>query len=118
MDIFISATEVRNNFFKILEKAKKSPFPIQITVKGIPEVVIMSKEEYDGWMATLETLSDTELMEAIRQGDKDIKAGRYKTLEEVEKELGLGKYLVADKGKKSYVSGISKQSRRKRAKKT
>jgi hypothetical protein len=37
-------------------------------------------------VATLETLSDTELMEAIRQGDKDIKAGRYKTLEEVECE--------------------------------
>ena len=38
----------------------------------------MSKDDYDGWLATIETLSDPELMEAIRQGDEDIKAGRYK----------------------------------------
>ena len=111
---FVSATEARNNFFDLLEKVKKGPFPINITVKGVPEAVIMSKEEFDGWMATIETLSDPELMEAIRKGDEDIKAGRYSTLEEVEKELGIGKYLVADKGKKTYVSGHSHKSGKKR----
>ncbi len=117
-DLFISATKARNNFFSLLEKVKKEPLPINITVKGIPEAVIMSKEEFDGWLATIETLSDPELMKAIRQGDEDIKAGRYTTLEEVEKELGIGKYLMADKGKKTYVSGHSRKSSKKRSKKS
>src|SRR3989337_4309989 len=94
---FINATDARNNFFDLLDKVKKNPYPINITVKGIPEAVIMSKEEFDGWIATIETLSDTELMKSIRQSEKDIKAGRYRDWEEVKKELGLGD--------KKYVSG-------------
>ena len=104
---FINATDARNNFFDLLDKVKKNPYPINITVKGIPEAVIMSKEEFDGWIATIETLSDTELMKSIRQSEKDIKAGRYRDWEEVKKELGLGD--------KNYVSGKTVKAGRKRS---
>ena len=107
---FINATDARNNFFDLLDKVKKNPYPINITVKGIPEAVIMSKEEFDGWIATIETLSDTELMKSIRQSEKDIKAGRYRDWEEVKKELGLGD--------KKYVSGKTVKPGRKRSQKT
>jgi len=118
VNTFVSATEARNNFFDLLERVKKGPFPINITIKGVPKAVIMSKEEFDGWMATIETLSDPELMEAIRKGDEDIKAGRYSRWEDVKKELGLDEgYMVADKGKKKYVSSISVKSGKKRIKK-
>lgn len=106
---FINATDARNNFFDLLDRVKKSPYPINITVKGIPEAVIMGKEEFDGWIATIETLSDTELMKSIRQSEKDIKAGRYRDWSEVKKELGLGK--------KSYVSGKTVKPGRKRSQK-
>jgi len=66
-DLFITATDARNNFFNLLAKVKKSPYPISITVKGIPEVVVMNKDDYDGWIATLETLSDKDLMESIKE---------------------------------------------------
>ena len=114
-DTFITATEARNNFFDLLEKVKKGPYPINITVKGIPEVVLMSKDDYDSWMATCETLADSELMEDIREGDKNFAAGEYKTLEEVEKELG---FSIADKGNKKYVSSSPRKQGRKTIKKT
>lgn len=114
---YITATEARNHFFEFLEQVKKSPYPINITLKGIPEVVVMSKDDYDSWLATIETLSDPELMEAIREGDEDIKAGRYRDWEEVKKDLNKKSYLLADKGRKKYtvrhVQNISlKQSRK------
>ena len=99
---YITATDARNNFFDLLDQVKKGPYPINITVKGIPEAVVMSKDDYDGWVATIETLSDPELMEAIRQGDEDIKAGRYKSWDEVKKDLNKESYLIADKAKKKY----------------
>ena len=99
---YITATDARNNFFELLEQVKKAPYPINITIKGIPEVVVMSKDDYDGWLATIETLSDPELMEAIRQGDEDIKAGRYRSWDEVKKDLDKESYLIADKSKKKY----------------
>lgn len=116
---YITATEARNNFFEFLEQVKKSPYPINITLKGIPEVVVMSKDDYDGWIATIETLSDSELMESIRQSEKDIKAGRYQSWEEVKRELGLeNNYLVADRGNKKYVSSRVNKASKKRSKKT
>jgi len=117
-DIFISATKARNNFFDLLEKVKKEPFPVNITVKGIPEAVVMSKEEFDGLTATIETLSDSELMEKIRRSDDDIKAGRYVSWEDVKKELALeGEFVVADRGKKKYVSGSTTKTSRERSQK-
>lgn len=107
-DTFISATEARNNFFGLLERVKKGPFPINITVKGIPKAVIMSREDYNAWMATVETLSDPELMEAIREGDKNFAEGKYQTWEEAKKELGLAR---------KYVSGHVRKSRQKESKK-
>lgn len=84
---FINATQARKQFFDLLARVKQTTYPIQITVKGVPEAVLMGKEDFDAWMATYETLMDTKLMKQIQQGDADIKAGRYVSLEEVEKEL-------------------------------
>jgi hypothetical protein len=36
---------------------------------------------------TIEIMSDPDLMEAIREGDEDIRAGRTMSLEDFEKEL-------------------------------
>ncbi|PIU37587.1 hypothetical protein CO005_01750 [Candidatus Roizmanbacteria bacterium CG_4_8_14_3_um_filter_34_9] len=115
-DLYITATEARNNFFNLLAKVKSSPYPINITVKGIPEVVVMNKEDYDGWMATLETLSDKDLVESIKESDKNFKEGKYQTWQEVKKELGLEEMKLSDiKGK--YVSNIPRKQGKKRSKK-
>lgn len=107
---FINATDARKNFFGLLAKVKKGPYPVNITVKGIPEAVIMSKEEFDGFVATIETLSDPGLMRSIRQSEKDLAAGRFRSWKEVKKELGLVE--------KKYVSGKTVKSSRKRSQKT
>jgi prevent-host-death family protein len=107
---FITATDVRKDFFDILDGLHKRPYPVVITHKSSPQGVLMSWEDYNGWVATMETLSDPEMMEAIRKGDEDIVAGRYQTLDQVEKELELGKY-------RKHVSGNSSQSSKKRSQK-
>ena len=117
LNLFVSATDARNNFFELLARVRKGPYPINVTVNGIPEAVIISKNDYEGWMTTLETLSDPELMESIKQSEKDLKAKRYSTLDEVEKELSLSDYVIADRGKKSYVSGKFIKFGKKRSKK-
>ncbi|MGI5826400.1 MAG: type II toxin-antitoxin system Phd/YefM family antitoxin [Patescibacteria group bacterium] len=110
--------EARKNFFELTEKVKKSSFPVNITVKGIPKAVLMSREEYEGWMATIETLSDPELMEMLKESEKNIAQGKVKTLEQVGKELGYSEEsLLHDKGKAKYVSGNPRKQSRKRAKK-
>lgn len=60
-----------------------------ITVKGIPQAVLMSSAEYESWKETNEILSDPGLMKTIKEGEEDIKKGRYITLDQLKKELKL-----------------------------
>ena len=86
---FISATNARKDFFDILAGLKNSSYPMAITNKGVPEGVLMSWEDYNSWLATLETLSDPELMESIRESQKDIALGYTRSWNEVKKDLRL-----------------------------
>lgn len=113
---FINATEARKSFFELLEKVERGPYAINITVKGVPRAVIMSKEEFDGWMATLETLSDPELMHSIRESEKDLRLGRYSSLEQSEKEIDFASSVFDKKGK--YVPGKSSKRGKKGPKKS
>lgn len=106
----ISATNARNNLYDLIEEVSSSGKRVGITRKGETKAVLISPEELSSWEATIETLADRELMDAIREGDEDIKAGRYVSLEEVDKELGL-------KHKISNVSGKLNSSGKKGPKK-
>lgn len=82
----LTATSARKNFFEIIKKTKDGK-TYTITVNGIPNVVMMSAEEFEGWQETLEIMSDPELMKDIEEGIKDVKKGKTYTQEEVEKML-------------------------------
>ncbi len=115
---FITATKARSTFYELIEKIKNTEIPMHITVKGIPEVVLVSKDHYDGLIATIETYEDPELMEQLRHADEDIKAGRFTSWEEVKAEMNMGQSLVAEKSPTTYVPNSSSQRSKKESKKT
>jgi len=45
--------------------------------------ITISSDEYESMKSTLETLSDSELMQQIEESGDDFKAGRYKELHEL-----------------------------------
>lgn len=96
----LSATEVRNNFFDILDKISQTSIPYTITLGGKPKAVIMNAEEYESWAETLDIMSNPETVKGIEQGKKDIAEGRYVTLDELMREEGL--MFVRDKSGKAY----------------
>lgn len=106
--IYITATKARNNFFDLIKKVKKGPYPMHVTIDGIPQAVIMSQDDYDSWMATYETLSDPELVDQLRESKKDIKAGRTIPWEKVKKELRLER--VSGRAHKESTKGVKKVS--------
>ena len=77
---YINATDAREKFFDLIEDSQKQIQPVHITVRGVPKAVIMSQEDYEGWTATLETLSDKSLIADIVDGLQDIKKGHLVSL--------------------------------------
>ena len=101
----ITITEGRKELFKIAEEVQKPDTQYIFTIEGKPGVVLMSADEYDSLMETMEILSNPEIMRDIRQAEEDYKKGRYTSWEEVKKELGLMKepmLVLRDKSKKKY----------------
>jgi len=104
----ISATEARAKFFDILEKIEKAGTPITITVNGVPRAVLMNAEDFDSWAETLEIMSDPELVKSIEESKKELREGKYVTLDEMMEEEGLT--FVRDKAKNEYsVVRVSKK---------
>lgn len=82
-------TKAREELTSLVENAKKRLDEYIITVNGMPAAVIISAAEYESWKETNEILADKKLMKAIKQGEEDIKKGRYITLDQLKKELKL-----------------------------
>lgn len=53
MKKFMTATEVRKHFYTVIDEAQHPGVAIAITHKGLPKVVVMSFEEYEGWQETI-----------------------------------------------------------------
>ena len=85
----ISVRELRPQLSKVMENIHKKFDRYVITRRGKPEVVMMSIDDYEGLLETLEIESDPELMADIRQAEKDMKNGKGKSLEQIHKELGI-----------------------------
>ena len=85
----ISARELRPKLADVLEAIHSRFDRYVITRHGKPEVVMMSIEDYESILETLEIQSDKALMRRIKQAEKDFKAGKGTPLEKAKKELGL-----------------------------
>ncbi len=58
---------------------------LKILANEVPKLRLL----FEGFLETLEILSDTALMESIRASEKDIQEGRLLGFKELLKELGL-----------------------------
>jgi antitoxin YefM len=83
-------TEARARLTELLDEVEAQHEHLVITRNGRPSVVILSTDEYEALAETLEILQDEDTLEALRESERDVQAGRLSSLDEVRRELGLG----------------------------
>ena len=83
----IPITEARHEITSLPERLAKTPGAIAVTRRGKPVLAIMPWDLYESIVETLEILGDQDLMSALRQGIKDIEAGRTYSMDEVRQEI-------------------------------
>jgi len=83
----ISITDAKRTLLEIARNVADTGENTILTKRGKPYVVLMSAIEYESIMETLELLSDEEALKDIQESEKDIEAGRWTTLEELENAL-------------------------------
>lgn len=58
-----------------------------ITKRGKPVVVMLSVEDYESLIETLDILADPKAMAGIRQGEEDIRKGKTHSWQEIKRSL-------------------------------
>ncbi len=84
-------TEARATLSDLLDEVQASRDHVVITRNGHPVALLMSLDEYESLQETIDVLSDEDTLEALRESEEDVKAGRTYSWDEVKRELGLDK---------------------------
>ena len=95
----ITATDARKDFFKILQSIDRPNRKYTITLGGKAKAVILSADEYDSWLETIEILNNPKIMKEINEAEKEFERGEYIPLEEILREEG---FILSDKSQKKY----------------
>lgn len=82
----LPVTAVKRDLLKLLKQIQQGGDALMITKDGKAAGILMSPEEYEGLLETLEILSDKKLMSRLKKAEDDFRRGRVYTHEQVFKE--------------------------------
>ena len=115
----ISISEARKRIFDIAEDVQVPERVYTLTADGKPKAVIMSAEEYESLLETIDVLEEfPDIKKDIAEADEAFRNGEYKkwsTLDDLKREWGMA-VKVAEKSKRKY--GVHTSSKTKSKKRT
>jgi len=76
-------TAARKELLELVDKADHTLARYIITKNGVPKAMLMSFEEFEGWLETLDILDDPDWVKALNQAKKEVKRGKLLSFEEV-----------------------------------
>ena len=79
----ISVRKFRSDLAHVLKDVTVRFDRYIISKRGQPEAVLMCVDDYEGWLETLEIMSDKDAMTDIRAAKKELKEGKSFSFEEV-----------------------------------
>ncbi len=77
VDQYVTVTQAKNHLLDLIRKLKTRPEVLAITRDGIPTAVLLSMEQYDGLIETIELLGDPRAMRSLRRAFKQAQAGKW-----------------------------------------
>ncbi|MBU4484442.1 type II toxin-antitoxin system Phd/YefM family antitoxin [bacterium] len=83
----IKASEAKKRLLELIREADESFERYQITRNGEPKAVLMSVDDYDGWLETLEIMSSGEALNEIKKARKELNAGKGIPIEKILEKL-------------------------------
>ncbi len=83
----VPLSEAKTHLTRLLTEVQDLGEHVVITRSGRPAGVLLSVDEYEGLLETLDILADPEMSEAVRRGLQDIAAGNLVSHEALWDEL-------------------------------
>lgn len=83
----ITMVDARRELTKLPEKLEARPATVAVTRRGKPVLAIMTWEDYEAILETLEVLNDEEAVERLRRSIREVKESKTIPWEEAKARL-------------------------------
>ena len=83
VDRFIPITEAKTRLLDLVRDLQTEDDIVAITKNGVPAAVLLSVERFEGFLETIDILSDEKAMTALRRSLRKARAGRWLRHDEV-----------------------------------
>lgn len=80
---FVPITKAKNELLELIRRVETEDDTVAITKKGVPTVVMMSMEKFEGLLETVDILSDDKTMRSLKKAIQEAKEGEWLTFDEV-----------------------------------
>jgi antitoxin YefM len=77
VDEFVSVSDAKHRLSSLIRRMKHRQEVVAITSDGVPSAVLLSMDQFEGLMETIEILSDQKSMRALRRSLKQAEKGRW-----------------------------------------
>ncbi|MBI4332215.1 MAG: type II toxin-antitoxin system Phd/YefM family antitoxin [Chloroflexi bacterium] len=84
----LTTVDARRELTKLPEKLGANPATVAVTRRGKPVLAIMTWEDYEAILETLEILSDDEAVGQLQRSIKEVKEGKTIPWKEAKVRLG------------------------------
>ena len=84
----ISIKELRPSLPMVMDLVEKRLERFIITKRGKPVGVLLSPDDYEGLLETIDIMKDRDLVRRIKLALADVKAGRTRSLDSIRRSLG------------------------------
>jgi antitoxin YefM len=83
VDRFIPITEAKTRLLDLVRDLQAEDDIVAITKNGVPAAVLLSVEKFEGFLETIDILSDERAMRSLRRSLREAGAGRWLRHDEV-----------------------------------
>ena len=83
---YMSVSAAKAQLLAVLRRIEEQRSKIVITKNGVPKAVLLRYEDFEGLLETIDILTDSQTVEGIKKGLKDIRHGKVVSLKEAFKD--------------------------------
>ena len=82
----MSVSAAKAQLLEVLRRIEEQRAKVVITKNGVPKAVLLGYEDFEGLLETIDILTDSQTVEGIKKGLKDIQEGKVVRLKEAFKD--------------------------------
>ncbi len=77
IETYVPITQAKAKLLDMVRQLGDTNDTIAITKNGVPEAVLLSMKKFEGFLETIDILSDPEMMRQLHGSAVDIKEGKF-----------------------------------------